>query len=147
MADKYLPHLKELTSLQDDDLFYIVSDGDYKSYLKEMRKYFNPSYVTIPKTFSYNITVDESYGNWFSNEGAFAAISFKLPIISDGMYVCFVVQTAKNMLITPQASDLIMGFSTYGGQSIKSSTIGDTVVLRATSNNWHISRIFGSWSV
>jgi hypothetical protein len=146
MADKYLPQLKELTSLSDDDLFYYVNGGDFKTTLQGLRKLINPSNDSMGKIVSYNIPVNECYGDWFSNSVAFSAISFNLPPSQDGLYVGFIVEQDKNLLIKPVDSNLIIGLSTFGGQPIKSAHKGSSIVLRSTAHNWHVWKQYGFWS-
>lgn len=147
MADKYLPELQELTSLTDDDLFYIVGGGDYKTTLKNLRILLNPSDDAIPEIVTYNIPVNELYGNWFSNNGAVGPISLNLPAVQDGLYLGVMVETAQYLFITPYLSDVIVGMTSFGGQPIKSNVVGDSIVLRSTSNNWHVWKLIGSWSI
>jgi hypothetical protein len=145
MADKYLPQQKELLSLNDDDLFYLSAGGDYKINLKYLRQYLNPVYSTDSRIVSYTVPIEGCYGNWYSNSGAFATISFGLPFVQDGLYAGFLVETAKNMLVTPRPADIIIGLTDYNGQSIRSNSVGSSIVLRATGNNWHVSRLVGTW--
>lgn len=146
MADKYLPELKELTELTDDDLFYFVGDSDYQATLQNLRKVLNPSDDAVGKIVSYNIPILGCYGNWYSNKGALASISFNLPAIQDGIYVGFIVEANKYLNIKPQSTDIIIGMTDYGGQAIRSYSVGSNIVLRATSNYWHVWKSMGTWS-
>lgn len=145
MADKYLPQLNELTSLEDDDLIYLSAGSDYKAGMKATRSFLNPVYGTEGRIVSHAIPISSCYGQWYSNKGAFTQISFFLPVVQDGLYVGFVVETAVYLLVTPSPSDIIIGMTDYNGQSIKSNSIGSSIVLRATGHVWHVSRLVGTW--
>lgn len=142
--NKYLSDLIELTSISDADLFY-VAGSDYKSFLQTIRNLTNPCSASTVKLLDYAVQESDCDGRSFTNRGALSIVEFTLPNVSDGLEVAFYVGSAKNLQITPQAADKIAQIATSDGQSIRSSTLGSFIMLRATANDWFVTRKTGTW--
>lgn len=147
MSDKYLPDITQATSINYVDLFYLTgsSAGDYKVYFQDLRKSLNPAYSTVTKSSDYSLSDSDCTGKWFSNKPASSTISFILPQASSGLIVGFIIEAFKYLLITPQAGDKIASIG-IDGQSIRSNTLRDSIVLRATDDDWYVVSKNGTWS-
>lgn len=145
-SPKVLPNMTETTTVSDADLFYVVG-SDYKSTLQTLRNLMNPVSATIPKLVDYEIPANECDGRWFSNKGSIVTRTFTLPSIEDDLIVSFFVEDAHNLVVTPQSGDQIVQLTTSSGQSIESSTVGSSIVLKSTANNWYVIKINGTWGV
>jgi len=143
-TSKVLPNLTEATTLSDADLFYVVG-SDYKSTLQTTRHLMNPCSSTTPKFVDYEIPASECDGRWFSNKGSIVTRTFTLPSIASDLVVGFLVDAVHYLIITPQTGDQIVQLTSSPGQSIRSITIGSSIVLKATGNNWYVIKINGTW--
>lgn len=143
-SDKYLPELTELTAISDSDLFYIVG-SDYGSTMQNIRGLTNPCFVSTIKLINYGISAAECDGRWFTNKGSVAPITLTLPVVADNLIVSFYVEANKDLYIAPQPTDSIAQITSGDGISIKANTIGSSIILRATANDWFVIRKSGTW--
>jgi hypothetical protein len=145
--DKYLPEVTETTSIADVDLIYItgIATGDYKVFCKNLRGVLNPCLAISPRSYSSILLASGCAGNWYSNQTAIVSIFFKLPTAVSGLLVSFVVESAYYLTITPQAGDKIVSLA-VDGQSIRSNALQDSIVLKATDNDWYVISKNGTWS-
>lgn len=148
MPDKYLPDLTLTTSLQDSDLIYVTgaSENDYYVSCKNARKAFKPLVTSAGKVLSYTVLVTDCVGKWFSNRSAVSSVEFTLPFAADGLTVGFFVDAAKFVIVTPQLTDRIMYLTSMDGQSSRANSVGSSLFLRATDNNWYVVDVSGNWT-
>jgi len=147
MADKYLPELQETTLLQDNDLVYVtgLEANDYSVSCKNLRAVFRPTPASIAKVLSYTVTASDCDGKWFCNLGAVASVEFTLPVPSDHLRVGFFVEANKYVLVTPPGGYRIMYLASMDGQSVRCTTVGASLFLRATDYNWYVVHSSGTW--
>jgi len=148
MADKYLPELTEADSLRDQDLMYTTgqTSDDEKLTIKNMRKLTAPYRETTAKSVSYAFSALDCDGSWFSNNGAGGPITFTLPVASDGLMVGLLVEDAKYLNISPQAGEQIVYLTSAPGKTVRNKTVGSSIFLRATDNNWYVVNVTGTWA-
>jgi hypothetical protein len=148
MSDKYLPNLTETDSLNDDDLLYVtgVSTGDFAVKSKNLRVVLKPLPPSVQKTLSYTVTAEDCDGRWFSNQGSLSSVEFSLPESADGLSICFLVSSAKNLVITPRLTDRIVNLAFMDGQSVRCKTVGASICLRSTDHNWYVTSNSGTWA-
>lgn len=147
VADKYLPNLTETTHISDADLLYFTGSatGDYKVLSQDLRKVLNPVLSVSSKSVSYPVTAADCVGKWFSNKTASGEIVFTLPAVASGLIVCFIVESYNYLKITPQAGDKIVSLA-VDGQSIRSRTLRNSIILKATAYDWYVLTKTGTWS-
>ena len=145
VSDKYLPNIAEITAISDADLFYIVG-SDYGSTMQSIRGLMNPCRSSTIKLVNYSVQVSDCDGRFFTNRGAPGTITFTLPAVADNLIVSFYVGAHKNLVITPQAGEVIAQL-TIAGQSLTSDTVGSSLVLRATDYAWFVMRKGGTWGI
>lgn len=143
-SDKYLPNLTELTAISDADLFYIVG-SDYGATMQSVRNLINPCLSSVIKLVDYLVPAGECDGRWFTNRGAPGTVIFTLPAVADNLIASFYVGRNQYLVLTPQAGEKIAQLTTVG-QSLRSSVVGSSIVLRATANDWFVMRKGGTWS-
>jgi hypothetical protein len=148
MADKRLIQLNETTKLDDLDLVYSTGpvSSDAAITLKVLRDLVNPVETIVDKSVSYNVLPADCDGGWFSNKNAWTSVNFSLPEASDNLTIGFIVEESEQLIITPTVNDKVAFINTIDGDDIRSNTIGDSVFLRATNNDWYIVYLGGSWT-
>jgi hypothetical protein len=94
------------------------------------------------------LAVSES-GTLQTNAGASSVGIWNLPEASTaiGAVFTFVVASMQNLNINPDDADQILGLTDAVGDSIQSSTIGETITLVAIdSSNWVVMSSYGTWT-
>jgi opacity protein-like surface antigen len=109
------------------------------------------------KQFKRDVTVsamsksveEKDSGQIFSNYGATGQVTFDLPAAVEGLTYTFVVSTEQSLKIKPASSaSRIMGLTDANGNSITSSTVGNTITITATQpSEWFVEKYYGTgWS-
>ena len=102
------------------------------------------------KTANYPLSADDFNGlNTFTNKGATGIITFTLLAGVDNYKVSFIVQTAEELRIDPNGSEVFVDFTQSGaaGKYISSSTVGTAIALTWDGAKWQITEIIGIWDI
>lgn len=97
--------------------------------------------VDAETTNPYAVTTAMSNATFYNSQ----ATEFDLPEASTaiGCEYTFVVMNSSNLDVDPEAGDKILGICDAAGDHTRSSTIGDTLTLRAIdADNWIVQSIF-----
>jgi hypothetical protein len=151
MADQTIPSLTETTSLQRKDLLYVAKKSLQGGFADRQASMIALArFIRIPQTeeksSNYVIQASECDKRWFSNKDATSGIQFSLPTAADGLEVGFVIETADDITVVPQALDTLFPTGVTDGTALTASVLGSAIYLRGFSEGWCILSEVGTWS-
>jgi len=101
----------------------------------------------ISNVTNITMTVDMFGGMYYDNNGAASEMTYQLVAKSAGLGVGFIVTDAQYLQVKAGAADRIWfaGASTALGGFIRTNTVNNNVFLKATADDWVITKITGAW--